>query len=174
MTIRPLSFVNFCIAAIILSSCGNPESSDANSSSKEEHTEAVDLNEDAAEVEGSTENVSIVGKWKLTKVEGDRVEEGTIDECDFNTIWNFTDKPAEPLSDGTEVFTLIATPTEDCKFRDFEAKWTELEKSVFMSTSRVGGVGGLSHAGLFEVIEKDTDHLVLFIFGTTYSFKRIS
>jgi hypothetical protein len=165
---RPLWLLRYCLILSIFYSCGGPSD---NAETIEVRTDDNAV-EESSETEEWSEEISIVGQWKLENIEGDKVKEGTIEECDKNTIWNFTEEAADPLGDGTEVFVLKTTADADCEFRDFQAKWTQLSGQVFISTSKVGGVGGLSNAGLFDILEHSSEKMVLTILGTTYHFKR--
>lgn len=102
----------------------------------------------------------IVGVWTLAGLTdaGAAVE---LTECDQQTTWNFTTETAEALSDGTAVQKLEAKAPESCDHYGFDAKWTTKDGQLFVSTSRIGGVGGVSLAGLMEIVEATESKLVL-------------
>lgn len=109
---------------------------------------------------GNDQKGKIEGIWKLTGFSnnGEKVE---LSECDKQTTWDFTSDKAEPLGDGTEVQHLKGTAPEDCKFYSFDSKWTVTNGKLFVSTSRIGGLGGSSLAGMMEIVELTDNKLVL-------------
>jgi hypothetical protein len=120
--------------------------------SSESSNQATSSNEaEPAEEAVRNQSFSVVGEWKLlnyTKKDGSNME---LKACDSAVVWNFTTEEAEPMSDGTKMMKFVATAPESCKFFDFEAKWTMHEGDVFISTTRIGGIGGVSHAGIFKL-----------------------
>jgi hypothetical protein len=109
---------------------------------------------------GGGEKEKIAGEWNLTGFsdDGKKVE---LTDCDQQTIWNFTTESAEALGDGTAVHKLNAKAPEECKFYSFDSKWTVKDGSLFISTSRIGGMGGFSMAGLMDIVELTDNKLVL-------------
>lgn len=94
-------------------------------------------------------------------------------ECDAQTTWHFTSEKADPLGDGTEVMKLVVTAPDDCTFYGFEATWTTTnDGNLFISSTRVGGMGGSSNAGQFEVVELTDKQMTLKSFSNVYSFGR--
>ena len=110
------------------------------------------------------------GTWKIVDAQGDRVK--PLTDCDNQTEWNFTEEEVEPLQDGTRVMQLSVTAPSSCEFYDFEAKWTVNGGKLFMSTTRTGGVGGNSFAGLFEIKEKTDKKFTVEIKGRTMTFEK--
>jgi len=103
-------------------------------------------------------NEKVVGKWKLTSFT-DKGEDIELKDCDNQTVWNFKNTKAEPMGDETEVYELEATTSEGCKWFDFESKWTMKEGKLFISTSRIGGMGGSSLAGAMELVSLDDNNM---------------
>jgi hypothetical protein len=88
-------------------------------------------------------------------------------------VWHFSDEAAPPLGDGTKVKKMKATAPDDCMHFGFEASWTMMpEGKLFISTTRIGGVGGSSKAGRFEVVELTDNRMVLALFGSEYVLER--
>lgn len=114
----------------------------------------------------------IEGIWTLTKLEKEGEGAVELTECDEQTKWNFTKEKAEALSDGTEVMQLKAEAPDDCKFFGFDAKWTEKDGEIFISSTRIGGMGGVSNAGMFEVVESTPNKLVLQIMKNKYTLTK--
>lgn len=113
----------------------------------------------------------INGEWTLSSFtnKGEVVE---LTECDKKTNWNFTSESVEPLGDGTEVQKLSAVAPETCEYYDFEAKWTVKDGKLFVSTSRIGGMGGSSLAGLMEIKELTENKMVVEIMKKELTFSR--
>lgn len=123
---------------------------------------------------------SITGEWQLTEYsEGDenpfRKNLGPfeITDCDKLSVWHFTNSDLDPLNDGTEVKLLKVVADRNCKFYDFECKWTLKGKKLFLSTSNLGGIGGRSYAGQFEIEEFDGNTMTIGISDAHLSFKKI-
>jgi hypothetical protein len=117
------------------------------------------------------ESNPIKGEWKLVSFteDGSTVE---LTDCDAQTVWDFTDQDGEPLSDGTKVQILTATAPEECKFYGFDAKWTVVDGQLFISTSRIGGMGGNSFAGLLKIVELNENRLTLEMKTRSLIFER--
>lgn len=121
----------------------------------------------------------IIGKWKLVGVtesaDSPLAKKGIyeMDDCDKQTVWEFTNEDSTPLSDGTEVKKMAATAPEDCKFYGFEGKWGVISGKVFLSTSSVGGIGGRSYAGQFEIAELSATNLSIKTKNVQYSFEKV-
>jgi hypothetical protein len=113
----------------------------------------------------------ITGEWKLTQL---KVGEDTFEltDCDNQTVWNFTSESAEPLGDGTAVQVLTATAPDDCKWFGFDAKWTVTDGKVFISTSRIGGMGGISIAGTMDILELSDSKMVLQSMDKVLTFEK--
>jgi hypothetical protein len=109
---------------------------------------------------GGVDKDKVVGKWKLVGFSnnGEKIE---LTDCDNQTIWNFTMDPAEALNDRTQVQKLYGKAPEECKYYSFDAKWTTKDEKLFVSTSRIGGMGGVSLAGMMEIVELTENKLVL-------------
>lgn len=120
---------------------------------------------------GGSGNEKIEGDWNLSgfSEDGAAVE---LTECDLQTVWHFTKEPAERLGDGTAVQILKAEAPADCKFFGFDAKWTVKDGQVFISTSRIGGIGGISLAGLMDIVESTPNKLVLKSRSRELTFQR--
>lgn len=117
----------------------------------------------------------VVGEWKLVKLEeladeGDKAIE--LQECDKQTVWKFTKEEAGALGDGTEVMKVIATAPGGCKWYGFDSKWTTKDGQLFISSTKVGGIGGPSTAGLFDVKELSGNNMVLEILKYRYTFEK--
>lgn len=122
---------------------------------------------------GGVKEESIVGKWNLKEVKN--VETGALvelKECDLNTPWEFLNEEAEALGDGTEVKKVVATAPADCKWFGFDSKWTMKDGKLFISSSKIGGMGGQSHAGMFDVKEITEAKMVLEILKHQYTFEK--
>ena len=125
-------------------------------------------------------STEIIGKWKLSSYEeGDEnpfkknMGEFEISDCDKASVWNFLNEGAESLSDGTEVKTLIVDSGKDCEFYEFESKWTVKGKNLFLTSTSLGGIGGRSYAGLFEVLEFNKDQMIIEISDAKFTFERL-
>lgn len=122
---------------------------------------------------GSNNHDALLGSWTLVGLESEGEREAPeLTNCDQQTKWEFTSEPDEPLGDGTEVMKLKATAPDGCKFFGFESKWTMKDGQVFISTSRIGGMGGLSNAGMFDIVELSAHKLVLKTLGYQYTFEK--
>lgn len=120
---------------------------------------------------GGVNTDAFVGEWTLTS----HTDDGSateLTECDTQTKWNFTADKAEPLADGTEVMTLSAKAPDDCKWYGFDAKWTVKNGQLFISTTKIGGMGGNSNAGMFTIVEQTPNKLVLEILGDQYVLEK--
>lgn len=110
--------------------------------------------------ENNSQKDQITGEWTLSSFSNDtKIVELT--DCDKKTTWNFTTESAEALGDGTKVQKLNSVAPENCKFYGFDAKWTVKDGQLFLSTSRIGGIGGNSFAGLMEIKELTNNKMVL-------------
>lgn len=107
---------------------------------------------------GNGFNEKVVGEWKLISFtdKGQAIE---LKDCDNQTVWNFKNTKAESLGDGTEVYELEATTGDGCKWFDFQSKWTMKEGNLFISSSRIGGMGGVSLAGTMEIVSLDDKNM---------------
>lgn len=119
----------------------------------------------------SDSKTNIEGQWHLVSFTND-AEEIELTECDKSTIWNFTSENGEPMGDGTPVKILTATAPEDCEYYGFEAKWTIVDKQLFISTSRIGGMGGSSLAGLMNIETMDAQSLSISMGKRKLEFKK--
>lgn len=113
----------------------------------------------------------IAGDWTLTSYVNDS-EEVELTECDAKTKWSFTNEGTEPLADGTQVMKLVATAPDNCEYFGFEASWTVVDGQLFISTSRIGGMGGSSLAGLMEVVEITPNKMVVTMMKKKLTFTR--
>ena len=121
---------------------------------------------------GNTEKINTVtGKWNLKSFVNKAGEDQTT-ECDKKIIWDFKQDKATPLSDGTEVMKLNANAPDNCKWYGFEAGWTIRDGKVFISTTNVGGMGGNSSAGSFEIITLTDHEMSLKIMGNQFNFSK--
>jgi hypothetical protein len=120
---------------------------------------------------GAWSEEDIAGIWKLEKViKTETNEEVKLTDCDLQTEWNFTNEEAEALGDGTEVKKIVATAPDDCKWYGFDSKWTVKDENLFISSTRIGGIGGLSFAGLFKIVEITEAKMVVEILKHQYTF----
>jgi len=120
---------------------------------------------------GGNSGQDISGTWSLTgfSKDGNPVE---LTDCDLKTKWIFTDEAADPLGDGTEVSVLKAEAPSDCEYYGFDAKWTVKDGQVFVSTSRIGGMGGSSLAGMMKIVESGPNRLVLETMGKQITLEK--
>lgn len=120
---------------------------------------------------GGVKQDKIVGEWKLAGLtnNGEKVE---LTDCDKQTTWNFTEVSAESLADGTKVQILIGSAPDDCKFYSFDSKWTVKDGKLFVSTSRIGGMGGLSLAGMMNIVELTDKNLVIETMGKEITLEK--
>ena len=120
---------------------------------------------------GGGQEKNIEGNWKLQSIQ-DNGEKIQLTECDNLTTWEFTAESAEALDDGTKVKKLNGKAPENCKFYSFDAKWTMKDGKLFISTSRVGGMGGFSMAGLLEIVNLTDKKLVVKSMSKELTFKK--
>ncbi|MCH2228700.1 MAG: lipocalin family protein [Crocinitomicaceae bacterium] len=113
----------------------------------------------------------VTGEWTLSSFSNDG-EVVELTDCDEKTTWSFTLEPAEALDDGTEVQKLKAVAPENCKYFGFDAKWTISDGKLFISTSRIGGMGGSSFAGLMEIKELTNNKMVVKTMKKELTFNR--
>jgi len=154
MTLQLKSLSIFC-ALLIFAACsgGVSETSDAQDQSNQAST-------------------SVEGSWNLISFESNGSSE-KFKECDAQTTWHFTGEDAAPLSDGTAAKKIVASAPEDCNFFGFESTWAMLpQNQLFIASTRVGGTGGASNAGLFDIEELSQDKLVLKAMSNIYTFER--
>lgn len=149
-------------SAFLLFACGSQENKE---NDRTETTETTTTEE---------AKPSILGEWTLGSVVGTESGEAVeLNACDSSTKWNFTETDAGTLGDGTAVKQIIAKAPESCKFYGFDSKWTMTEDGkLFISSTKVGGIGGPSNAGLFDIEELTNDKLVLKILRNRYTFSR--
>jgi hypothetical protein len=113
----------------------------------------------------------ISGEWTLSSynINGEKVE---LTDCDEKTTWNFTLESAESLGDGTNVHKLNAKAPDNCKYYGFDAPWTIKDGKLFISSSRIGGMGGSSLAGLMDIIEISESKMMLAMMKKELIFTR--
>ncbi|MFW5687407.1 MAG: lipocalin family protein [Bacteroidota bacterium] len=109
---------------------------------------------------GEDKKSQIIGEWNLTNFTDNDVKV-ELTECDKQTVWHFTSEDAEPLGDGTRVYTLTGKAPDNCKWYGFDSKWTLNEGQLFVSTSKIGGMGGVSLAGMMDIMELTENKMVL-------------
>lgn len=115
---------------------------------------------------------NVKGDWKLIEYEKTDYD-FELKDCDKISVWKFTDEKAEPLGDGTEVYKLIVEKGENCKkWFGFESKWTINNGKLFISQTSIGGVGGVSHAGLFESVNFEGDKMIVKVKNSTITFQK--
>ena len=114
---------------------------------------------------------AVAGEWKFVNFESKGSNE-KFTECDARTVWIFTKEKGEKLTDGTEVMKMKAAAPDDCKFFGFEATWTLIPDGIFISTVSMGGLGGVSNAGIFSIEQLDNEKFVLKIFENIYTLER--
>ena len=86
---------------------------------------------------------------------------------------HFRDEVATPLVDGTALKMLTVTAAEDRMHFGFEASWTMMPGGfLFISTTRIGGVGASSKAGRFKVAELSDSRMVLALLCSAYVLER--
>jgi hypothetical protein len=120
---------------------------------------------------GGIQNNQIAGKWKLIQFSDDK-ENIELTACDNQTIWHFTTKEATPLSDGTQVQVLTGEAPNECQYYSFDSSWMLTDGKLFISTCRIGGMGGMSLAGLMEITELESNKMVLSSMGKELTFER--
>lgn len=125
------------------------------------------------------DEADIIGDWTLSSyTEGEEnpflknLGPLEITDCDRKTVWHFLADDAETLADGTEVKVLRAEGAEGCKFYDFESSWAVKSGKLFISTTSIGGIGGRSYAGLFDIEEFGDGKMVLEISDATMTFMK--
>ena len=117
---------------------------------------------------------SVTGTWKLISLESidNSKQVKPLTDCDAQTLWQFTEEKVEPLNDGTEVMKVIAKAPDNCKWFGFESKWTMQGEKLFISSTQVGGMGGSSNAGLFNMTMPESGKMVLQILHLKYTFEK--
>jgi hypothetical protein len=120
---------------------------------------------------GGSQIDQIAGKWTLASFTNG-AETVELTECDQQTSWDFTTEPAEALGDGTPVQKLSAKSPDNCEFYSFESKWTVDKGKLFISTLRIGGIGGNSLAGLLEIEELSDSKMVVSMRKRKLTFTR--
>ena len=157
LTVR-LQTIGLIAALVAFSGCNDNGAADANGSNGDTGAE--------------TSQASIEGEWKLVNFESN----GSTDvytDCDGQTVWNFTDEAGEALSDGTETRKIVVTAPDVCEYYDFESQWAQPEDGqLFIASTRVGGMGGRSNAGLFEIQELSDNRMVIKAMSNIYTFER--
>ncbi len=143
---------------------GKSESGAENSGASAGQEESASVQEPSVE--------SIAGTWELIHYSSEKKPEAGLTECDKATPWNFTTEAAEPLGDGTEVNKLVASAPDSCKWYGFETKWTVTKGKLFMASTQIGGMGGLSLAGSITIDSFDGKTMVLTSFGNRLEFSR--
>lgn len=109
---------------------------------------------------GGIDQNKIAGEWKLTQLS--KADESVdLKDCDKQTTWNFTTEAADPLGDGTEVQHIKVEAPADCKHFGFDSEWMTKDGKLFISSIRIGGMGGVSLAGIFDIVELNDQKLVL-------------
>lgn len=160
---RQLQIGLVLMIALVFASCTDNGQESQNEGTQEEG-QVVEKSE-------VSEGDKVAGTWTLSSfVDDGKVVELT--ECDEKTTWNFTTESAETLSDGTAVQKLNAVAPEECEYYSFDAKWTVQNGQLFVSTSRIGGLGGNSLAGLMKIKELTDNKLVVEIMKKELTFKR--
>lgn len=112
------------------------------------------------------------GAWRLVScVKG---KESVLSDCDKSAIWTFTEELAEPLGDGTEMFLLTVTNTApNCDMGLYEAKWRDMrDGTAFISKAKVGGFGGVTMSGMFQVQELGAKRMELIVQDAIFVFER--
>lgn len=146
---------------------------DAGAESKpQESAKTKSVTENVAQSASKHSSKDLVGKWKLVSFIN-RKGEPAMQECDYKTEWNFSEDKAEALSDGTQVMVLNVTAPTECKWFDFKAKWNVVNGQLFISTTKVGGMGGTSNAGLFKIIQLEGKRMKLEILKSVYDFEKL-
>lgn len=120
---------------------------------------------------GDNKKDQITGEWTLTAFSnnGETIE---LTDCDQQTKWVFSTEQAEALGDGTSVQKLTASAPESCKYYGFDAKWTVTGGQLFISTSRIGGMGGNSLAGLMKIKEITPNKMIVTSMKKELTFER--
>jgi hypothetical protein len=119
-----------------------------------------------------TEEPGLVGQWRFLSF-SDNGASDKFTSCDGRTMWHFTEEEVGTLDDGTMAMKLVAVAPDDCAHYGFEASWAMLpDGQLYISTTRMGGVGGSSQAGQFQVAEVAKHRLVLRFFQKEYTFQR--
>lgn len=121
--------------------------------------------------ESGSQKEQLIGEWTLVSF-SDNSEEVELTDCDKKTTWVFMTESAGTLGDGTEVKKLTAKAPESCEYYGFDSKWTVKDNQLFISTSRIGGMGGNSLAGLMEIKELTNEKMVLETMKKELTFKK--
>lgn len=143
-----LQFTASCALIIFMGACDSAKGPIGDSESQQE------------EVSNETAEPTLLGKWRLVNFEMDGVIK--FDECDGNTVWNFTENKVGAYQ-GKDLFRLEAT-TEDpaCRLFGFNADWEEIQEGateVYIDNVKVGK--GTNKGGVFKIQELTTKKLVL-------------
>ncbi len=183
----------YVVFILLLAACGNDsthsekgdknskastEKSNTNIETKEDGESNTVINEGAAKesdlvVEAkSLKKEDILGDWVL--VDFNRTGSSfSLKNCDKKTVWHFTNEEAKPLGDGTKMNKLIAEKGEGCKkWFGFKSSWVIYKGKLFISSSSIGGVGGVSQAGVFDSVVINGDEMILKAQKSTYTFKK--
>ena len=127
---------------------------------------------------GGISQEQVIGDWMLVTLEisKDSPHDSTfqLPDCDKQSVWHFLNEDDEPLDDGTATKKLVVTGASGCDFRDKESKWTIFGGKLFISSTSVGGIGGISNAGQFNVKEITGNKLVLEMWDCIYTFEKIN
>jgi hypothetical protein len=185
----------YLVFILVLASCGNGskhtesgkdsvgasmEKSETNGEPQKDNSEERDdvVKEDVAKEANSDvgakplKKEDILGDWIL--VDFNRTGSSfSLKDCDKKTVWHFTNEEAKPLGDGTEMNKLIAEKGEGCKqWFGFKSSWVIHNGKLFISSSSIGGVGGVSQAGVFDSVQMNGDEMILKAQKSTYTFKK--
>lgn len=132
---------------------------------------AAEAQEEKQEVSNATAEPTLFGKWRLTNFEIDGKLK--FDECDAQTVWNFTDE-VTGMHEGKKLYVLEAKAEDpSCRLYGFTAEWDELsegENSFFVSNFKVGK--GTNKSGNAQIEKLTTTHMVLSLGTWVYSFER--
>lgn len=114
----------------------------------------------------------IKGNWILVEFERTG-SDFNLNECDKQTIWQFKGINAKPMVDGTEMYKLVAKKGAECdKWFGFESAWVVYKGKLFITSSTIGGVGGISQAGVFDNAVFENDKMILTAQKSKYTFQR--
>jgi len=116
-----------------------------------------------------TAEPTLLGKWKLRNFEMNGVQK--FDECDANTIWNFTEDFVSK-HEGKNQYKLISSVEDPaCRLYGFNAEWEETNgKEVYITNVKVGK--GTNQSGTFKIEELTTKTLKLKNGQWTYFLER--
>jgi hypothetical protein len=147
------------LSSTLLFSCNNSASNEENETNQSNTTS------------NETAEPTLLGKWRLVNFEMDGVQK--FDDCDANTIWDFTETQVGNYQ-GKKLYLLSAAAEDPaCRLFGFTAEWEEIEENateVYIDNVKVGK--GTNKGGVFKIDALTTKELKLSGGTWVYSFVR--